>query len=388
MKVAKENFKTETGKSMDLSRFKVCEAAQWLITCSEKLPTMPLRLSRSLAVGLALLTVGDPFLCDAQDNTPPTLISVGSLDGIAIGLCFSEPVDPTTASDIGNYMINGSLTPASVALRPDGASAVLTVNPPVAGTFIVTVNNVQDLAANIIDANSTATGIVLGYTALDIGNPSPAGAPFICNSDSVTVSVGGSDIWGNEDQFNFLYKQFTGDFDVQIRVTRLDYIGNAWSKAGLMVREDLTPGSRIYSALANPKAGQDRYEVHFRDVAEGLTAAWANDSLGVPYPNGWLRWQRQADTFNAYRGTDGINWEQIGQAVPTAPYPDTLFVGMATCAAQGNGGNTFGSTTAEYSFFAAPAPTIPANDNFADAISIPESALPYRVSQDTSLATT
>jgi hypothetical protein len=47
----------------------------------------------------------------------------------------------------------------------------------------------------------------------------------------------------------------------------------------------------------------------------------------------------------------------IGQSTPTTAYPDTVFVGLCTTAAQANGGNLTGATTAVYTL--QPAPPLP-----------------------------
>ncbi len=64
-----------------------------------------------------------------------------------------------------------------------------------------------------------------------------------------TITAAGDDIWGSADQFTFAYKEVSGDFDVSCTVLTLDGSMHDWSKAGIMAREDLTPGSRnIYIA--------------------------------------------------------------------------------------------------------------------------------------------
>jgi len=59
-----------------------------------------------------------------------------------------------------------------------------------------------------------------------------------------TITAAGNDIWDAADQFMFAYKAVSGDFDVSCTVLTLDGSMNDWSKAGIMAREDLTPGSR------------------------------------------------------------------------------------------------------------------------------------------------
>ena len=298
-----------------------------------------------LQLHIFLITCFVSLVCRAADTTPPNILSVGSIDGNSIAVCFSEPVDPTTATVIGNYAVSGAIAPASVALRSDGASVVLTLETAVSGQFSVTVNNVRDLAGNLIGANSSANGTVVGLTVVDIGSPSPPSDVFTCDGDTFTITAGGNDIWVNRDQFNFVGKAVEGDFDVQVRVTRLDFIGNHNTKAGLMMRETLEPKSRQHILNVNPQAGGNQYEALFREFEGGSSGSWGG-AFGVSFPDGWMRLQRQGDMLTAYRSTDGVNWEQIAQTVPSIPYPPIAWVGLATCAVQAQG--AFTTTTASY----------------------------------------
>ncbi len=298
-----------------------------------------------LTLHILLITCFVALVGRAADMTPPNILSVGSIDGNSIAVCFSEPLDPTTATVIGNYAVSGAIEPTSAALRSDGASVVLTLGTAVSGQFSVTVNNVRDLDGNVIGANSSANGAVLGFTVVDIGSPSPPSEVLTCDGDTFTVTAGGNDIWVNRDQFNFVGRAVEGDFDVQVRVARLDFIGNYNSKAGLTMRETLDPKSRQHILNVNPEAGGNQYEALFREFEGGLSASWGG-AFGVSFPDGWMRLQRQGDMLTAYRSTDGMSWEQIAQTVPSIPYPPIVWVGLATCAVQAQG--VFAATTASY----------------------------------------
>jgi hypothetical protein len=82
---------------------------------------------------------------------------------------------------------------------------------------------------------------LVGSTAIDVGNPKPAGSTvrFATGAD---LTAGGLDIGGSSDQFHFLYQPVEGDFDVR---TRLESIENTdlWAKGGWMLREGLAVGS-------------------------------------------------------------------------------------------------------------------------------------------------
>src|SRR5262245_66132356 len=69
-----------------------------------------------------------PTLAGA-DTTAPQLLSIGSLDSSMAGVCFDEALNPATATNPLNYIINnGDVSVTSVTLRSDGKSVVLFLN--------------------------------------------------------------------------------------------------------------------------------------------------------------------------------------------------------------------------------------------------------------------
>jgi hypothetical protein len=110
---------------------------------------------------------------------------------------------------------------------------------------------VKDLAGNEIAADSTATGLVAGLTPGDINAPGVAGSIYSCKDGEFDMVAGGEDIWDEFDQGYAALKAVSGDFDVKVRLQSLapaDFV----SKAGLMVRQTLDPGSPTLHLLANP----------------------------------------------------------------------------------------------------------------------------------------
>src|SRR5512132_2802904 len=75
------------------------------------------------------------------------------------------------------------------------------------------------------------------WNVQDIGNPPIAGSVSFDQS-TFTITATGSDIWGQSDQFTFIYQQVSGDVDVVARVDSLT-ASDAWAKAGVMIRSSL-----------------------------------------------------------------------------------------------------------------------------------------------------
>jgi hypothetical protein len=70
------------------------------------------------------------------------------------------------------------------------------------------------------------------------------------------MGAGGADIWGNADQFRFAYKQLSGDGSIVARVDSM-VAANAWTKVGVMIRENLEAGSRHAMVAVTPSNGRD-----------------------------------------------------------------------------------------------------------------------------------
>src|SRR3954467_8109132 len=91
------------------------------------------------------------------------------------------------------------------------------------------------------------------WSAQDIGNPTVAGSATF-DQGTFTINAGGADIWGQSDQFTFVYQQVTGDVDVVARVDSIS-AAHAWSKSGVMIRSSLAPNAAHGFALLSSGHG-------------------------------------------------------------------------------------------------------------------------------------
>jgi hypothetical protein len=263
------------------------------------------------------------------DTTKPYLVSVASLDGTSIGVCFSEEMDNSqnVVTEAGNYQINDGIGAfvQNVTLRPDRRSVNLVLNQPISGPYMLTVFSQRDLAGNLADTLQT-NGVVLGFTTGDVGAPALVGSHFSCDGDSVEVVGGGVDIWGNADQGYFVTKTASGDFDARIRVTSLAG-SNAITKAVLVARESRSADSRgIHVSVNPPPPGRNQVEMGLRSTTGGATAAVGSSFIPAGVPNAWMRITRVGDIFTGYRSTNGVSWIQLGQT--TVSFPADMVVGF------------------------------------------------------------
>lgn len=170
----------------------------------------------------------------------------------------------------------------------------------------------------------------------DIGNPAIPGSVTVSKS-GFDITAGGADIWGKKDEFNFVYIEKTGDFDIAARVESLTPT-HQYTKAGLMAREDLSPGSRhIYFQLFPDNKPRNKnnggFEYQYRQVTDGeMKAIYPARSEGTPdfpvtFPDTWIRLKRSGNKFTGYTGTDGRSWKEY--ATYTLELPEKVYLGAA-----------------------------------------------------------
>lgn len=160
------------------------------------------------------------------------------------------------------------------------------------------------LAVVLLMTASTWADLPPGWSNTDIGGPAIPGSADQANGNW-TVSGGGADIWNNADQFHYAYTTVDGDGTITALVTSLQNT-DAWSKAGLMFRNDSTAGSANVTIVASSANG---VSFQWRSIAGGNTA---NSSIGGINPPVWLRLARSGSIFNGYYSLNGNNWVQLG----------------------------------------------------------------------------
>lgn len=173
---------------------------------------------------------------------------------------------------------------------------------------------------------AVASSVSIGSSALPAGQAAAdVGAPAIKGKTSFSagryaITAGGADIWDSADEFHYVYQAISGDVDVVARVASIT-MAHKWSKAGVMIRETLAPGSRHAMALTSAAAGYA-----FQRRAD--TGTWSDHTAGGSgTPPGWVRLVRKGSQFEAFRSPDGAKWTSMGTA--TIAMNTDVYVGLA-----------------------------------------------------------
>jgi hypothetical protein len=277
--------------------------------------TGPLTATSSVAI----LTV-------IADTNPPVLLAAQSLGLTQVQLSFSERIKPSTATNAANFSIsgtNGSVAISAAALDSSQSNIILTVAAMIDhAIYMAKVSNVADQSAggNVIAPNSSAAFTAYSYVPFALGNPTPPGSQVLAGN-GINVTGGGAGMGSTNDQCQLAYLSQTGDFDFKVRIDSLG-LADAWSEAGMVAREDLTPGSRFAGVLATPTISGAFFESRSATNGPPVLAG----SFPVSYPNTWLRLQRTGNIFNGFIGLDGTNWAQLGTV--TLSLPSTIYFGF------------------------------------------------------------
>ncbi len=136
-----------------------------------------------------------------------------------------------------------------------------------------------------------------------------------------TVNGSGTDIWGTNDQFNYVYQNASGNGTLIGRVTSQSNTGSSNSKAGLIWKASTTSGSPYFLIAVN-NTGVVKVQWNFNTSVQAATT--------YAFPNVWMKLVRSNSTFTASLSADGVTWTQIASATLTT-IPTASTFGLEEC---------------------------------------------------------
>jgi hypothetical protein len=149
------------------------------------------------------------------------------------------------------------------------------------------------------------------WTSVDVGTPTPGSASYDPSTGAWTVTGNGNDIWGNSDNFHYVYKYLVGDGEIIARVAEIGPGTNDWTKTGVMMRDKLIgPSVNIMEAITAGSGGGETFQWR-PDEGGGCSSSHTHSGISAPY---WIRLVREGNQFTGYFSADGANWTQEGSA--------------------------------------------------------------------------
>ena len=180
-------------------------------------------------------------------------------------------------------------------------------------------NSLAGASANSTQVVATTTvTLPPPWMPQDIGAPA-WGSAFYTNG-VFTVTGAGADIWNTADSFRFVYVTTnSANFTMIARVASVQN-ANAWSKAGVMVRDSLNPGAANALIAVTPGNG---VTFQYRS-SDGGNCNDSTTSGSAPY---WVELVRSGSTFTGYSSANGTSWTLVGST--TLTNITTAYVGLA-----------------------------------------------------------
>ncbi|MBN2217658.1 MAG: DUF1349 domain-containing protein, partial [Pirellulales bacterium] len=172
----------------------------------------------------------------------------------------------------------------------------------------------------IFAAAPAACALPTPWLTADIGAVGGTGAARY-NNGTFTLVAAGSEILGTSDEFRYVYKSVSGDFSYTARVATVEET-NYWSKAGLMIRQSTSAGSKHAMIYISPHLAVFQW----RSSTNGYVSDVYGPSVTAPY---YIRISRNGSTFTGEISPDGSTWTTVGSR--TISMTSTVLVGFALC---------------------------------------------------------
>jgi len=187
------------------------------------------------------------------------------------------------------------------------------------------------------------------------GHPGSTGSFVESPSGTYTMTGSGADIWNvngvEADEFHFAYKMLTGAGSIVAKVQSIENT-NAWAKAGVMIRESLSPDSAHAFACITPANG---VAAQGRPSTGGTSFNTNQTGITAPY---WVKLERSiSGNFTVSHSANGTTWQQVTGATPqNIPMGSNVYIGLAltshnaaqTCQAVFSNVTTTGSVTGQW----------------------------------------
>ncbi len=165
-----------------------------------------------------------------------------------------------------------------------------------------------------------STALPTPWVNRDIGSVGVTGdSGFDAATSTFSVTGGGADVWGSADALQFAYQPLSGDGSIVARVATVQNV-NAWTKAGVMIRETLSAGATQAFMLVSPGKG---LAFQRRPVTGGSSVNTTGALAAAPY---WVKLVRNGNLFSAYQSANGTSWTLVG--TDTIVMGTNVFIGL------------------------------------------------------------
>jgi hypothetical protein len=278
-------------------------------------------------------TTGNFFVIDDFEayNTDDNQIWFAWHDGLGAGVPGVDPYVP------------GNGTGAAVGDETTASYTEETIVHGGSQSMPYSYDNNKDGFAKYSEAELTLSA-VRDWTAEDVvelsiwfrGNPASVGSFVEGPTGTYTMTATGADIFGTADQFHYAYKTLNGTGSIVARVESVE-LADPWSKAGVMIRDTLQPGSKFAAVYITPTNAdgsatngcrfQARTDTDMDATSDTSVATAEQMAIVAPY---WVKLERDfAGNFRASYSADGSNWTMMSWNPQNISMSSTVYIGLA-----------------------------------------------------------
>ena len=211
-----------------------------------------------------------------------------------------------------------------------------------------------------------------------------AGTAFSESNGNLSITAAGADTWTGSDAYGSVWrKSIAGNVEIITNVTS-ETNTNAWSKAGIMVRNDMSaPGSSTGYAVMTVTPGNN-YNFQYDSNDNGYLDAYGGGGA-TQYPSELMMLKNGTTLGGYYRYTGGAAWTQAGPTWNDASILNVQDIGLYFTS---HAAGTLGTATFNYLIIKRYAPqTITASLGSQEALTFKNQGTYVSPSIDTGSAT-
>ncbi len=273
----------------------------------------------SVTLSGAVTLPPNDFSISASPTTVPVTAGTSGSTSITTALV-SGSAESIALSATGLPLgVTAGFSPTSVTAG-GSSNLTFTVTGSVApGTYPIGVTGTAPSATHGTSVSLTVTApgaLPSPWADTDVGAPSPAGSATY-SGGVFSVNGSGADIFGTNDQFNYVYEASAGNGTLIARVSSQTNTGSTNSKAGIIWKASTVSGSP-YILIETGPSGVVKVQYNF----SGSLSATSTYS----FPNVWMKLVRSSGNFSAYLSPDGVTWTAVvtNKSLPTIPTAATI----------------------------------------------------------------
>ncbi len=242
-------------------------------------------------------------------------------------------------SEVRLYAGNRAINTQMVSLKPMEKKEIQFGITPEVGVYPVRIENTPELILK-----------VSGYKELDLKNEKlltyvsakakPANVESDQQNGSYKLTASGSDFFHAEDAYAAVYlRQIKGDFIATVKVASFGEKTEAWFRAGLYARNDITQSFDVVKGSLGSVlmfTTPNRAGIEYDEFGDGSMHKAASENLpentNLPV---WLKLERHGKTYSGYVSCDGKNWIIQRKSTPLPGVTEAVDLGLAAGSSNG-----------------------------------------------------